>query len=191
MMERRALLQWMVSTGGLAAFARLSPRDLLALGEETHARLRDAASAGTILSPEEVRTVTAAAECIIPRTATPGATDAGVNAFIELMIADWYPTPDVERFRAGLATLKNVSMTRFAKPFADLSSKEQVQLVQALDDEVTALRRMDPSHANAHWFAMLKYLTVWGYCTSEVAMRDVLHTHPRAMKYDGFAPVKS
>jgi hypothetical protein len=190
-MERRALLQWMVSTGGLAAFARLSPRDLLALGEETHARLRHGAIRGTILSPDERRTVTAAAECIIPRTTTPGATDARVSAFIEMMLADWYPTPEVERFRAGLGALGKTSTSRFSKVFADATPEQQASLVQSLDDEVAALRRTDSKTANTHWFAMLKYLTVWGFCTSEVAMREVLHTHPRAMRYDGSAAVET
>jgi hypothetical protein len=39
-------------------------------------------------------------------------------------------------------------------------------------------------------FAVLKYLTVWGFCTSEPGMREVLHSLPRPMRYDGAAPVR-
>ena len=190
-MERRALLQWMVSTGGLAAFARLSPRDLVALGEETHDRLRNEPVRGTVLSLDELLAVAAAAECIIPRTTTPGATDAGVSAFIEMMLADWYPKPDVDRFRGGLGVLNKASVSRFSRTFSEATSAQQASLIQSLDDEVATLRRTDSKAANAHWFAMLKYLTVWGFCTSEVAMREVLHTHPRAMRYDGSADLPS
>ena len=63
-------------------------------------------------------------------------------------------------------------------------------MVQALDDEVMALRRTAGGAANAHWFAMLKYLTVWGFCTSEPGMREVLRSLPRPMRYDGSAPVR-
>jgi hypothetical protein len=50
---------------------------------------------------------------------------------------------------------------------------------------VAALRTTNGAAANAHWFAMLKYLTVWGYCTSDVGMRETLHSWPQPMRYDG------
>ena len=189
-MDRRALLQWMVAAGGLAAFNRLSAHDLAQLGEETHARLALAPGAALALTPQELRTVAAAAECIIPRTDTPGATDANVAAFIDVMMADWYPAADAERFRAGLAALDATSRSRFGVPYADASTAQQVELARALDAEVTALRASRGATANAHWFAMLKYLTVWGFCTSETGMRDVLKSHPGPMRYDGAAPVR-
>ena len=37
-MERRELLQWMVATGGMAAFNRLSVSDLTTLGHDVHRR---------------------------------------------------------------------------------------------------------------------------------------------------------
>jgi len=140
-MDRRALLQWMVATGGLAAFSRLSARDLVEIGEGAHRSASAAAHATGMLSPDEVRAVAAAAECIIPRTDTPGATDAGVAAFVDVMLADWYPVDDAARFRAGLATLDTTSRARFARPFADLPTGQQVELVAALDDDVSVLRR--------------------------------------------------
>lgn len=188
-MDRRALLQWMVATGGLAAFDRLSVRDLAQLGEETHARVADASAEPLSLTAQELRTVAAAAECIIPRTDTPGATDANVAAFIGVMMSDWYPAADAERFRAGLAALDATSRARFGVAYADARAAQQVELAQALDGEVTALRASNGTEANAHWFAMLKYLTVWGFCTSETGMRDVLRSYPRSMRYDGAAPV--
>ncbi len=61
--------------------------------------------------------------------------------------------------------------------------------MRQLDDEVTALRRTDGAAASAHWFGMLKFLTVWGYCTSEVGMRQTLQSWPQPMRYDGNVPV--
>ncbi len=43
--------------------------------------------------------------------------------------------------------------------------------------------------ASTHWFGTLKFLTVWGYCTSEVAMKELFHSVPRPTKYDGAAPL--
>jgi hypothetical protein len=45
------------------------------------------------------------------------------------------------------------------------------------------------ANPNEHWFAMLKYTTVFGYCTSEIAMRRTLGAWPRPTRYDGCAPV--
>ena len=188
-MDRRELLQWLVATGGLSAFNRLSPRDLSALGEEAHRRPRPLDGVALTLDAQEKRTVAAAAEAIIPRTSTPGATDAGVSAFVDLMLAEWYPAVDVERFRAGLQALDAASQTRTGALFADATSAQQVAHLKEIDALVAALRRTPAAAAGDHWFAMLKYLTVWGYCTSEVAMRETLHSYPRAMQYDGFAPV--
>jgi hypothetical protein len=189
-MERRALLHWLVATGGLAAVHRLSAQDLGALGTSAHARLTSDAPAAGLLSPAERRTVEVAAECIIPRTETPGATDARVADFIDLMLAEWYPAADAARFRAGLVTIDATSRSRFGLVFVEAAPAQQVALMQALDDELTARRRTAGRAANEHWFAMLKYLTVWGFCTSEPAMRDVLHVLPRPMRYDGAAPVR-
>lgn len=189
-MDRRNVLQWMVATGGLAAFSRLSAQDLGDLGVTTHRRLASADRSAVYLTPDEIRTVSAAAECIIPRTDTAGASEARVADFVDVMLGEWYPAPDAIRFRNGLASVNATSREQFGVAFADASERQRVTLVQALDDEVTALRAGRGGNSNAHWFAMLKYLTVWGFCTSEVAMRDVLKSHPRPMTYDGAAPLR-
>ena len=156
-MERRALIQWLAVTAGL------SPRDLLVLGRRVH---RSAAGApGRVLSAAAARTVTAAAEGILPATETPGATDAAVSAFIDKMLAEWYTPEERDRFLSGVATLD-------AQDFGSRPAADQATLLRALDAEVQALRsRQGAAAANRHWFAMLKYLTVYGYCTSEVGAR--------------------
>ena len=45
------------------------------------------------------------AELIIPKTDTPGAIDAGVPAFIEVMLRDGYTKPVQDVFLAGLGDL--------------------------------------------------------------------------------------
>lgn len=195
-MERRELLMWMLSTGGLAAFNHLSLSDLEALGEETH---RSARSQQTqpprsravlrSLDSRAAATVTMAAERIIPATDTPGATQAGVTAFIDVMLTSWYTPAERTRFLAGLAELDVRARQRAAATFVAAAEADQMAVLGALDDELTALRRTNATAANDHWFGMLKYLTVWGYCTSEAGMRYTLKLHPPPMRYDGAAPV--
>jgi len=185
-MERRELLRWMVSTGGLAVFNRLSERDLVMLGEALHRQPRATLK---VLTASQARTITVAAEHIIPASDTPGATDAKVTAFIDGMMADWYTPAERASFVTGLSELDTRSRALNAKAFVDCAAGEQIALLETIDKEVTELRRARGAAANEHWFAMLKYLTVWGYCTSEPGMRKTLKSHPAPMRYDGNAPV--
>lgn len=189
-MERRALIEWMVATGGAAAFNRLSAQNLVALGHDVHRQAQSASRAGRALAAHAAHTVRVAAERIIPASDTPGATQAGVTPFIDTMLADWYAPADRDRFLVGLADLDTRSRSRQGRVFVDSAPAAQVAMLEALDDEVVAIRRTRGAAANEHWFAMLKYLTVWGYCTSEAGMRETLHSYPPPMRYDGFAPLR-
>lgn len=180
-MERREFLEWLVATGGVASLSRLSVRDLDAMGRAAH----DTPVAAPVLDARTRALVQTAAERIIPRTDTPGATDAKVTAFIETMLAGWYPAADRERFVRGIAALDAAARTRGAATFVALDGAAQDAVLTTFDDEVATLRRTNGAAANAHWFAMLKYLTVWGYCTSDVGMRETLHSWPPPMRYDG------
>src|SRR3989442_8969365 len=83
----------------LAGTAALPDR-LLAIGRTVHQRAR----AGTLraLNPHQNETVATIAELIIPKTDTPGAREAGVPAFIDVMLADWGDERQRETFTAGV-----------------------------------------------------------------------------------------
>jgi hypothetical protein len=83
------------------------------------------------------------------------------------MLADWHTPEERAGILAGLKELGN---------FAERSEAEQVALLTSIDQSSPA------------WFARLKYLTVYGYCTSEVGMRE-LALWPQPWRYDGCAPV--
>jgi Gluconate 2-dehydrogenase subunit 3 len=175
-MERRELIQWLVATAGLRALESLAPQDLLALGRDVHRRT----TAGRALDAHALETITLAAERIIPKTDTPGATDAGVGAFVDKMLADWHTPAEREQFLAGLPELDRRCRAGAGKDFIACSEADQVAVLTALDDEARA--------SSEHWFARLKYLTVYGYCTSEPGMR-ALGLFPLPWRYDGCAPV--
>lgn len=189
-MERRELLRWLAATAGLAALEGLAPEDLLALGRDVHARTTGVG--GSVLSPAATRTVILAAERIIPASDTPGATDAGVVGFIDRMLADWFDPAERERFLTGLPELDKRSRERAGRDFADCPEADQVAVLSAFDEELTALRRAGRGgEANRHWFGMLKYLTVWGYFTSEPAERKTLGSYPHPGRFDGCAPYQA
>jgi len=188
-MERRELLRWLVATAGLSCLEGLTPDELVALGADVHRGGAPEGQPARALDSHGRHTVIAAADRIIPKTETPGATDAGVVDFIDKMLADWYSPEERDRFLNGLRELDASARRRFGKNFADCADPDQNATLSAIDDQVTALRRTNVAGANGHWFAMLKYMTVFGYCTSEVAMRQTLGAWPRSTRYDGCAPV--
>jgi gluconate 2-dehydrogenase gamma chain len=174
-MKRRELVQWLVATAGLTALENLAPADLLALGRDVHARATPHGTRRTLTAHAQ-QTVTLAAERILPATDTPGATDAGVSAFIEKMLTDWHTPAERERFLAGLRDLDVRCRARASRDFVDCPEADQIAVLTALDD------------AHEEWFGRLKYLTVYGYCTSEVGQR-ALGLWPQPWRYDGCAPL--
>lgn len=177
-MKRRELIQWLVATAGLTAVETLAPADLLAFGRDVHRR--SARTRARALSAHAAQTVTIAAERILPATDTPGAKDAGVTPFIEKMLADWHTPEERARFLAGLQDLDARCRARGSRDFVDCSEADQVAVLNALDADAAAQRD--------HWFGRLKYLAVYGYCTSEVGMR-ALGLWPQPWRYEGCAPV--
>lgn len=187
-MERREMVRWLVATAALECLDGLAPNDLLALGTRLHQGT--GAQGSRALDAHARRTVIAAAERIIPATDTPGATDAGVVGFVDRLLADWYTPEERDRVLGGLRDLDARCRSRRGRDFADCGEADQVAVLTALDDEVTTLRRgQGGGPANEHWFAMLKWMTAFGYCTSEVAMRQTFGAWPLPGRYDGCAPV--
>ena len=188
-MDRRQLIRFLMATAGLKCLDGLSADELLAFGTDVRGSAAQAGQSSGVLDAHARRTVVIAAERIIPASGTPGATDADVVTFIDRMLADWYNSDERDRFLAGLRELDARCRARHGKDFADCDERDQVAELTAFDDAAAARRRRPGANPNEHWFAMLKYTTVFGYCTSEIAMRRTLGAWPRPTRYDGCAPV--
>src|SRR5439155_8109667 len=107
-MNRREVLLLLAGTAAL-------PDRLLAIGRTVHQRAR--AGALRALNPHQNETVATIAELIIPKTDTPGAREAGVPAFIDVMLADWGDDDQRQMFMAGLANVDERSRAAFGKDF--------------------------------------------------------------------------
>jgi glucoside 3-dehydrogenase (cytochrome c) hitch-hiker subunit len=188
-MDRRELIRFLMATTGLKCLDGFLPHELLAFGVHVHESRANGVQSSGVLDAHARRAVVIAAERIIPASDTPGATDADVVTFIDRMLADWYNPDERDRFLAGLRELDARCRARHGKDFADCAERDQVTVLTAFDDDVAARRRASGANPNEHWFAILKYTTVFGYCTSEVAMRQTLGSWPRPTRYDGCAPV--
>ena len=129
--------------------------------------------------------VGAIADTIIPRTETPGATDVGIQAFVDIIVTENYSDEERATFLAGLdaisAYAKAPASPNVAFALVPPSEREErVRDIESLTD-----RRVEP--ARTYW--RLKGLVVHGYFTSERVMKDVLHVEVRPGRFDGAAPM--
>ena len=130
------------------------------------------------------------AEVILPKTATPGAKEAGVGAFMPVMVRDCYTDADQLIFVEGLTKLENSSKGKFKKSFQELSFEEQTQLITEIDKEATDYHASKKAEDPKHYFKMIKELTLLGFFTSEVGVTKALRYNPIPGRYDGDVPYK-
>jgi gluconate 2-dehydrogenase gamma chain len=142
------------------------------------------AQAARFFTSDEARTVAVLAEQIIPRTDSPGAIDAGVPAFIDRMMAEFYQDRERQALRAGLARVDRDAQTAHGKAFAALTSDQQVALMTVYDREAYEQR----AGAQRHFFRTLKELTTLGFFGSQVGATQALKYNINPGPYRGDIP---
>jgi hypothetical protein len=186
-MDRRTALRLLSASAAAAAI----PDDLTDLGRTLHARL-EAGATRRVLDPQQDATVVALTELILPATDTPGANAARVNEFIDLLLAEWCDAAECERFQAGLAMVDQRAQAAFGKAFVAATPAEQTALLTALDNDAarwtaspTATRGPEP------FYRRLKWLTLFGYYTSEIGAQQEQHFRIIPGRYVPCAPADS
>ena len=179
-MDRRDVLRLAgVAVPGLAG---LDPERLFALARTAHVAARRA-----VFDEHQHQTIDAIAELIMPATDTPGARAAGVPAFIEVIVGEWYHDDERAAFLRGLADVDGRSQADFQRTFVELAEPQQAAILTGLDAESRAM----PRGAPPHFFSRIKDLTLFGYYTSEVGARQELGEVFMPGRYDGAAPVRA
>jgi gluconate 2-dehydrogenase gamma chain len=132
-------------------------------------------------TPDQRALVSAISERIIPSTDTPGATAAGVPAFIEMMLADWYAPGDRDDFMHGLGIVEGYARVRYEKAFVALSPDVQDQVLSlAMQGDIPML--------DGEFFVHCRQLVVLGYYTSEIGCTQERVYLPVPGRYDGKYP---
>jgi gluconate 2-dehydrogenase gamma chain len=193
-MDRREALR-LLATG---AILQLAPAKMFAVIREAHAAIGPQ-SAPRTLNLLQNEMVTAMAELILPRTDTPGATDAGVAAFIDLILTEWYDDKERERFLAGLADVDARAQSLFGNGFMKCGPAQQAEILIALGEKMTeeaeALRNHPRSNRGGlpdpheNFYYMFRGLTLTGYYTSEVGATQELHFEVIPDRYDPCLPI--
>jgi len=174
--ERRDLLRALGAAAAFSVLPRTAERAWARVAAEPLAPLR-------ALDLAQAALVGAVADTIIPRTDTPGATDVGIEAFVDVIVAEYYPDEERASFLAGLAAIDDHARAVGGGAFTALTTASRGAVIESL--ESAADRRTDP--ARTYW--RLKGLVVHGYFTSERVMKDVLKVEIMPGRFDGAAPM--
>ncbi len=174
-MQRRDLLRAL----GAATALALLPHESLAAWSRVASGLRPSAG----LTDAQLALLGAIADTIIPRTDTPGATDVGVPAFVDVVVSENFVDAERSAFVAGLETLTTELQSAAGVAFVDLAPDYRGLAIAAVESGTN--RRVEP--ARTYW--RLKGLIVHGYFSSEPVMKNVLKYEVMPGAFDGAAPM--
>ena len=191
MNRREAISRIAILVGGTLSAPTLSAMERM--GE-----VKGTSSLANALNLTELqrKIVAEVAEHIIPKTTTAGAKDAGVPAFIEMMLNDCYKTPEHNSFLEGVMGLEK-------KNFLSQSKDEQIATLKQVEIDTKELMKaynvkqvkvgdnvdkesMEGKQGVPFW-RLMKELTLLGYFTSEQGVKDSFEYEPIPGKFE---PIK-
>lgn len=129
-------------------------------------------------------------ETIIPRTESPGAIDAGVPRFVELMVFEWLNEAERRIFLDGFDALMVAVQQKYQRGFDQLPESTRVDILDDLERDASdsswyAFGEIPVYVSDAPFICQLKELTIWGFFTSEVGGTQVLRYEAMPMEFDG------
>ena len=178
-MERREAL---IKTSWILKSAFLTPTLLSFLQscQETVSRTKNQ----LILDDKQDNLVKAIADCIIPRTKTPSASDVGVNKFIDLLLTDVFNKEVRQQFLTGLDEFDKECQLAMGKKFAKLSTDNRNEYLENFDKKVMSKTYED----TVPFYYTFKHLTITSYFSTEEGVKQNLNYVPVPGTYKGEVP---
>lgn len=182
-MKRRDLLK----TVGAFTTAALVSRDALA----SWARVTTSLAPAPALNDAQLSLIGAIADTLIPRTATPGALDVGVPAFVNMLVSESYTVEERRTFTSGLVVVEAHLRDGRGRSFVNLDARSRGTRIADIEDRSFVyraasrlLRHGEPRRT--YW--QVKELIVHAYFTSEVVAKQILKDEVMPGAFDGAAP---
>ncbi|MDH3650985.1 MAG: gluconate 2-dehydrogenase subunit 3 family protein [Saprospiraceae bacterium] len=133
----------------------------------------------SILSEARTQRVSVLTETILPRTETPGAVDAGVPQFIELILADVSTKEEVDQFLSGMDAFEEQCRQWEGKTFAQCNTARKEQILSRFEKE-----DKDLTEQARDYYLTVKHFTILGYFSSEAGMTQALNYVQIPGKYE-------
>ncbi|WP_020607607.1 gluconate 2-dehydrogenase subunit 3 family protein [Spirosoma spitsbergense] len=146
------------------------------------------------LTNEQRSLIAEVAEQIIPKTDTPGAIEAGVPAFVEMMVQDCYREPEQQSFMAGIEQLQQQNfLSKNGAEKVDMltkleaDTKEQMKTYQVKQTKMGDNEDKEVMKAQLKglpFWRLMKELTLLGYFTSEKGLNANFEYVPVPGKFE-------
>ena len=174
------------------------------------------AAAGAVgdFSIQDIAFLDEIAETILPATKTPGAKAAKTGAFMALMVTDCYGPAQQKVFREGMSKLDEACKKTNAAAFMAATPQQRLAVLNlldqgqkhAMDSREAAERRkkglaavpglaiavdegnQQATDRPAHYFRMMKELTLLGYFTSEIGCKEAMRYVEAPGRFDPCIP---
>ena len=122
------------------------------------------------LSSDQTQMIALIADTILPRSDTPGATDVGVPAWIDLVIGEYFSGARRAAFLADLSAIDQRALSESGAHFTALNRSDLARVVATLD-AATGSKHLTPAQRG---YVQLKELVIYGYFTSKPVQQDLL-----------------
>lgn len=136
---------------------------------------------GQFFTNEELATITALADIIIPKDEVSGsASEAGVPAFIDFIVRDM-PEHQIP-MRGGLRWLDVQCLNKYNKPFTSCDAAKQTEIIDQIAYPSKGKASMMQGVA---FFSLLRNLTATGFYTSEMGVQDIGYLGNKPNQWNG------
>lgn len=174
-MNRRELLRNSLLTIGAAASINIPVEALVfASGDDASRELARPDWKPVLLSAQQNETLISLSETIIPATDTPGAKDALVHRFLDLVLSV-LPSDTQHEFLDSLTWFDKSAMSRYKANFVNLSDDQKQDLLNAVAWPKTHARQADRDvkpDGHAH-FERMKGWVATAYYSSPIGLKEL------------------
>jgi rubrerythrin len=173
-MERREILKMMALAFGAS----------VSLPESAFAKLGEPLDVSKLkfFTAEQRTLVGAISETIIPKTDTPGALDAGVPQWLELIVQDCLEENAQKVITDGLVEVEKRSTEKYSKGYRELTVEEQIAVLTSMEKEKGGLAK--------NFTRQFKDLVKFTYVNSEVGGTQALEWIPIPGRWDPASELK-
>jgi len=140
----------------------------------------------SVLTEDQVSLVAEICETIIPATDTPGAKDALVHRYVDIMLKDIFEEKDKNRFLTKLDEFAQDAQTQYGKSFVKCESEQRIEHLKSYEKAA----RNNTNPVDTPFFTTMKQLTLSGFFTSEVGATQVLRYVAVPGRYEGCVPLE-
>lgn len=167
--ERREILRILAMAAGVATFPGFSKWSFACshIGNSL-GQIKPAVYRPVFFSAPEYALIERLTDLIIPADDTPGARDAGVSEFVDLMMSR---DTELQRdFRDGLRWLNTRSRESWGNAFVMLNADQQTTLLESLAYRKKFWTGDEPGQK---FFNLVREYTMMGFYTSEIGLKEL------------------